>query len=377
MASRGHQVTLASFIRPEEEPFVPRLREVCAEVHTVPIRRSRLADAGYWLRSQLTGRPFLFERDDLPAMRRLVKELMASGHIDMIHADQLTMAQFAQPYRSDSGRPALVFDAHNAVWTIVERMRENAALPLRPVAALEARRVKRIEGQIVQAFDFTLAVTEPDRLALLEAVRSLPQGRSVDGRIRVIPIAVDTHELTPAARPPGSLNILTLGTLNYPPNADGVRWFAREIFPLIRRQQPGATLTIVGKRPPADFTALAAVSGGAITVTGYVPDLSPYMDQAALMVVPVRAGGGMRVRILEAFARAMPVVTTTVGLEGIQAEPGRDVLVADTPEAFARDVLRLLQDADLQARLAAAGRRLAESCYDWQVVLQKMDEIYA
>jgi glycosyltransferase involved in cell wall biosynthesis len=100
------------------------------------------------------------------------------------------------------------------------------------------------------------------------------------------------------------------------------------------------------------------------------------MEQAALMVVPVRAGGGMRVRILEAFARAMPVVTTTVGLEGIDAAPGRDVLVADTPPDFARDVLKLLRDEGEAARLAENGRLLATRCYDWQVVLTKMDEIY-
>jgi glycosyltransferase involved in cell wall biosynthesis len=387
LAGRGHSVTLASFVRPEEEPYVAALEQVCERVHTVPIRRSRLADIGYWLRSHLTGRPFLVERDDLGGMRALVRDLLETGPFDAIHCDQLTMTQFALPYARTPGsgaspgfetQPVLVFDAHNAVWTIIERMRENAPWFLRPVAALEAARVRRYEGLIVRRFDDTLAVTEPDRQALLRAAEpaAVSGVRPALPEIQVVPIAVDAVQLQPVRRQAGSSNIVTLGTLHYPPNADGIRWFAQEVFPLVRKQAPAATLTIIGKNPPADFLQLASQHPGAITVTGYVPDLVPYLEQAAVMVVAVRAGGGMRVRILEAFARAMPVVTTTVGLEGIQAEPGRDVLVADSPEGFAQAVLRVLADPELQSRLAASGRRLAERRYDWQVVLSLMDEVY-
>jgi glycosyltransferase involved in cell wall biosynthesis len=193
--------------------------------------------------------------------------------------------------------------------------------------------------------------------------------------ISVIPIAVDTQELKFTQRKQGSKNIITLGTLHYPPNADGIRWFFQEVFPLVHEHVPEATLTIIGKNPPPDFLQFAK-DNPAINVTGYVEDLTPYMERAALMVVAVRAGGGMRVRILEAFARGMPVVTTTVGLEGIEAEVGRDVLVEDEPQDFAESVIHLLQDEELQSMLAVNGRNLAEERYDWQVVLRKMDEVY-
>lgn len=383
LLAQGYRVTLASFIRPEEEPYLDAIREVCPQTHTVPIRRSRLADAGYWLRSQRTGRPFLIERDDLVAMRSLVQTLVAGGDIDVIHADQLTMTQFALPYTrdpseaADPSRPATVFDAHNAVWTIIARMASNAPAYLKPVLALEARRVKRYEGLIVRRFDHTLAVTTQDQAALLEACRDQSNGADpVDDRLTVVPIAVDTQSLRPTHGNRASRNIMTLGTLHYPPNADGIRWFAREIFPLVQQQHPEVTLTIIGKNPPTDFLQLAHAHPQSVEVTGYVPDLTPYCERAALMVVPVRAGGGMRVRILEAFARAMPVVTTTIGLEGIQARPGEDVLVADTPQDFAAAVVRLLQDPSLRASLAANGRRLVEERYDWQVVLQTMDRVY-
>ena len=175
---------------------------------------------------------------------------------------------------------------------------------------------------------------------------------------------------------PQSHNIVTLGTLHYPPNADGIRWFIKEVLPLIRLKISDVTLTVIGKNPPADFLKLKDDSDGAIDITGYVQDLRPYLNKAALMVVPVRAGSGMRVRILEAFAWGIPVITTTIGLEGIAAQKGDDVLVADDAGDFANEAVRLLGDEELQSNLAKNGRDLVTKLYDWRVVLKKLDEIY-
>jgi glycosyltransferase involved in cell wall biosynthesis len=257
-------------------------------------------------------------------------------------------------------------------------MKTTARFYLKPLYMLEQRRIKQYEAGIVRDFEHTLAVTDIDRELLLQAIRSTSPDdeKETARRISTIPIAVDTKDLQPAARKPGSMNILTLGTLHYPPNADGIRWFFNEVFPKVRRELPNATLTIIGKNPPADFIHLAAQNPGLIEVTGYVEDLQPYFARAALTVVPVRAGSGMRVRLLEAFARAMPAVTTTIGLEGIDARPGEDVLVADTPEDFARAVVRLIKDSSLQARLANNGRCLAVERYDWHPVLRQLEKIY-
>jgi len=387
LARKGHRITLASFVRPEEEKHVPAVKDFCQDVYTVPIRRSRIKDVGYWLRSNFTGRPFLIERDDLEEMRHLVEQIVVKDQVDVVHADQLTMTQFALPnsptknatvWNGRKGKPPyLVFDAHNAVWTIVDRMKENAPWFLKPIAGLEAERIKQYEGMVVTEFDHTLAVTAPDRLALEAAVASIPNNHDVRSHsITVVPIAVDTHDLQPIERIPDSKNILTLGTLHYPPNADGIRWFAKEVFPLINAHEPRATLTIVGKNPPADFLHLQEKYPHEIKITGYVPDLTPYFEQAAVIVIAVRAGGGMRVRILEAFARGMPVVTTTIGLEGIEALSGEEVLVGDTPEEFAQASLQVLEDPALASNLAQRGRLLAERKYDWQVALQPMDAVY-
>ncbi|MCA9926265.1 MAG: glycosyltransferase, partial [Anaerolineales bacterium] len=202
-----------------------------------------------------------------------------------VHADQLTMTQFAlDVQRLEQGkRPFIVFDAHNATWTIWERMRENAPTFLKPVYQIEENRIKQYEGMLVETFDHTLVVIDPDRDALLEGV-DMSKRPQLAGRISTVPIAIDAQKLQPIRRKPGSHNIMTLGSLNYPPNLDGIRWFMRDIFPLIQQRVSDVTLTVIGKNPPPEFHQMAAQSEGAIVVTGFVEELKPYMEAAAMMV---------------------------------------------------------------------------------------------
>ncbi len=390
LAERGHRVTLASFVRPEEEKHLAALKPYCAEIHAVPIRRSRVADAVAYAQSIRTGQPFLVTRDGKREMFDLVHRLVRAQSFDIIHADQLTMAQFAiqnsdsQSPITNRPLPSLVFDAHNAVWQIVERAQPSVVFPFRPLLSLEARRIKKYEGAMIRRFDHTLAVSAVDRQALLDATACASENpkskvENLKSKISIIPIAVDSAQLLPVQHLNASTNILTLGTLFYPPNADGIRWFIHQVYPLIRVQVPASSLTIVGPRPPRDLTQYATRNtqhATRITVTGYVPDLAPYLERAALMVVPVRAASGMRVRILEALARGIPIVTTTTGVEGIGAAHDEHLLIADEPEQFAAQVVRLLNDGALRQRLSFNGRRLVEEKYDWRVVLSKLEEVY-
>ena len=162
------------------------------------------------------------------------------------------MTQFALPFvKRANGKPMLIFDAHNAVWTITERMQQNSPFYLRLPLLLETNRIRQYEGMIIRDFDATLAVTELDRQALTEALPG--DGSTAGSSITVIPIAVDTDQIRPVARQPNLLNLLTMGTLYYPPNADGIRWFVEEVFSLIRSKVPGVTLTIIGKIHPMIF----------------------------------------------------------------------------------------------------------------------------
>jgi glycosyltransferase involved in cell wall biosynthesis len=384
LAGQGHQITLASFIRDHEKPFLHHLRDYCQEIFVAPIHRSRIADGMAYFEGLRAGLPFLITRDAQPEMQHLIDRLAARQQFDIVHADQVTMAQYALRFRrlcdaSAGSSPAIVFDAHNAVYEIVERARQTALPLLQPVLALEANRLKRYEGNLIDQFDHTLAVSEIDKTALQSAAVEKAKDTSrknLASKISVIPIAVDCADLAIRKQKERTNDILAVSTLYYPPNADGIRWFMNQVFPMVRRRIPAATLTVVGARPPKDIIEFGARNAECVQVTGYVPDLQEYFERAAVMVVPVRAGSGMRVRILEALARGIPVVTTTTGVEGIDAVDGKHLLVADEPARFADAVARLLGDSNLRMSLSESGRRLVEERYDWRVVLPKLEAVY-
>jgi glycosyltransferase involved in cell wall biosynthesis len=360
--AQRHEVTLVSFVRSEAEEAAARaLEKLCKAVYTVPMRRSRLRDGGYLLASLVSARPFLMLRDESRAMRRLLKDLTAREQFDLVHADQLNMAQFGQ-----ATGLSMVLDEHNAVWTIFERLARRERGAKRLLLEWEWRRLKRYEGRICKASAAVMAVSAEDRAALLAAGAVDP--------IPVIPIAVDIAGGQPVQRRPDAQGILSMATMYWPPNIDSVLWFAHEVLPHIRRDAPDAPFYIVGARPPAEVCALA--NDPTIQVTGYVEDPQPYLESSALLIVPLRAGGGMRVKILEALARGIPVVSTTIGAEGIDVTPGEHLLIADEPAAFAGAVVRLLHDRALGDRLAEAGRHHAVTRYDWRSVCPAVERVY-
>jgi polysaccharide biosynthesis protein PslH len=360
--AQRHRVTLVSFVRSQAEAAAARALEgLCEAVYTVPMRRSRARDAGYLLGSLASGQPFLMLRDDSRAMRRLLRHLVARERFDLAHADQLNMIQFARA----TGLP-VVFDAHNAVWTIFQRMARQERGLKRAAIEIEWRKLKRYEGRVCRSSAGVMAVSQEDRAALVAAGAAEP--------IAVIPIAVDVQGIAPVERRPDARGMLSMATMYWPPNIDGVLWFARDVLPIVRREAADAPFYVVGARPPAAVRALAADT--AIQVTGYVDDPAPYLQSSALTVVPLRAGGGMRVKILEALARGIPIVSTTIGAEGIDVTPGQHLLIADEPAAFAEAVLRLLRDRALADRLADAGRRHALARYDWRAVCPAVEQVY-
>jgi glycosyltransferase involved in cell wall biosynthesis len=362
--ARHADVTLVSFVR-EDAPDVRALEGVCRAVHTVRMRRGLARDVWHLGRSLVTRRPFTILRDERRAMAALVDRLVATRRFDVVHADQMYMAQYAALV-PDVQR---VLDAHNALWLLYRQL---AALsppgPRRLLLARESRLMRAYEGRVCRAFDAVIAVSAVDRRALEAAI-----GRPSE--IAVVPIAVDTDALRPMRRARGD-RILHVGTMYWPPNVDAVRWFAEAILPRVRARRPGVRFDVLGARPPRAIRRLVRGDAG-ITVHGYVADLTPHLEQAAVVVVPLRAGSGMRVKILEALALGIPVVTTSIGCEGIAIEPGRHALVADTPEDFAAATLRVLGDPGVAAALAREGRALVEARYAAQVAAPMLLDVYA
>jgi glycosyltransferase involved in cell wall biosynthesis len=164
------------------------------------------------------------------------------------------------------------------------------------------------------------------------------------------------------------------GSLGYPPNADGLSFFLDEVWPLVRRAVPDAAFGIVGRDPVRQLLARNKREG--ITVTGPVADVRPYLARAGAVVVPLRAGGGTRLKILEAMATGAGIVSTRLGAEGLDVRPGRELLIADEPAAFARATSQLLTDGALRRRLGVAARRRAEERYDWGFAADALDAVY-
>lgn len=364
--AQEHDVHLVSFVRPgPEADHANALRSVCASVTCVPLRRSRLRDVAYLGRSLITGRPFLIERDDLSHMRQAIQTVLGQHPFDAVHADQLTMGQFAV----DLPLPIRVFDEHNAVWTIVKRAAAHEPPWRRPLAELEWRKLRAYEGRLCTRFDAITVVSDADRQALEDAAGTRLSTRE-------IPIAIDATELRFEPREPGAHDVLSVATMFYPPNVEGVAWFATEAFPRVRAELPETRFRIVGSRPPGHIRDLATETSG-IEVPGYVADLTEVFRKSAVVVVPLHSGSGMRVKILEAFARGIPVVSTTIGVEGIAAYDQEHLLVADTPETFAAAVARLLREPATASRLARAARQLVEDRYDWRTALRPLDGLYS
>lgn len=378
LASR-HEVTLVAFSRPSDRPAsIAHLRSFCARVDTVPMLRSAVRNVLHLTRSLLTRQPFLIARDHVPAMthllRHLVQEAAGVGQpFDAVHADQLWMAPYALAAAAVAPtpvRPRLVLDQHNAVFLVPQRLAEHETNFLKKMLLQrEERRMRTFEIATCRRFDHLIWVTAKDRAVVAQAAAptSLPPST-------VIPICVDVQAKSPLVRRPDARRVTFLGGLHWPPNAAGLRWFLRRVWPQVHRQVPDAVLTVIGRDPPAEITAAPRDH---LEVTGYVDDPTPYLRETAAFIVPLHAGGGMRVKIIDAWAWGLPVVSTTIGAEGLAYRSGENLLIADSEAEFAVAVVRMLQDRELGERLAAAGRQMAEQHYDWQTVYRAWDEIYA
>ena len=335
--AQRHDVTLLSFVRATDTPAaLAHLRSLCTDVITVPITRSRIKDAGFLLKSLALQRPFIIERDASAAMQaRLDALAAASPPFAAVHADQLWMAPYALRFQRAAGRPLAVMDQHNAVYMILRRLAEAERNPVkRALMQLEAHKLAAFEVETCRAFDHVTWVTQEDFAAVQAQAPAVSPPIPNDG---VLPICGDPEATPVIPRTPASRRVTFLGGLHYPPNAQGVLWFAREMFPQVLAQVPDAVLTVIGKQPPSEVHNLG-IPPSNLEVTGYVADATPYLAETAAFIVP---------------------------------------LLADAPADFAQAVIDLLHDPALNAHIAAGGRRTVLERYNWRTVYRRWDAIYA
>jgi polysaccharide biosynthesis protein PslH len=360
-----HDVDLLLYVRGDDEVYaLKELSRYCRTIGHCPIVRSGPDNLASAVKSLVGGRSFIITRDWRSRMQAMVVSAL-SGRPDLVYVDHLQMLQFVP---NPAPCPVLL-DEHNVEWRIIERFASADGSPARRLfASIEWRKVRSYELSACKRADMVLTVTAHDGDTLIS--NGVPEGK-----VFPLPIGVDTDYFRLARLLPESRNILTFGTMSWPPNVDAATHFVKSIYPGVKRRAPDARFTIVGANPTPEVRALAA--DPSITVTGYVDDVRPYAVDAAAFVVPLRIGSGMRVKILDAMALGLPVITTSIGCQGISLRDGETALVADSPDRFAESVVRLLLNPADRTRLGSAGRALVESSYSWPTILAKLDRILA
>ena len=353
--SRRHQVTLLTTHGSTDDPkglagALPR-----CEVVSVPwalAKRGSVRFALALLRSWLSPLPVDLYKTRIPRLRREVARRLAAGGIDLVVADFLAAVPNAP---LDRVVPTVLF-SHNVEHVIWRRLSEIEPLGWRRlVLGLEARKMRRYEAGACTRVHLTITVSDADRRRLAAVA---------DGaRVCAIPTGVDINYFTRDGTREAPARLVFTGAMDWYPNEDGVVHFIQTILPRVRRELPDATLTVVGRNPSPRLVTIAATAG--VGVTGLVDDVRPYMMDAAVYVVPLRVGGGTRLKIFEALAMAKAVVSTGVGAEGLPLVPGEHFLRADDPDEFAAAVTSLLRDPARRRALGAAGRRLVEERYSW------------
>ena len=362
--SKHHEVYLLSFLldghgRDHFHDLEPYCRKIVG-IDLVRPRWKRLATAA----GSLAGsRPFIISEYRRPEMARAVERIVREENIDVIHAHFLHVGQYA----AHKGRAAFVYDAHNVEHVLWRRFGSVHANPaLRAFARLQIPRFIRCQQQVAAMSEKIVTLSDGDRE---EFLRIAPQAD-----VTTVPNGADIEYFRPLDHPPTEENsVVYFANFGWPPQDDAALYFHDEILPRVRRHIPGVTLTLAGKTPPEAIRRLAS---DRVVVTGQVPDIREYIQRAAVVVLPLRVGAGTKHRVFQALAMEKPLVTTSVGAEGIALEHGRTAMITDDPEQFAAYTVALLRDPALRRALGKAGRELVVSHYDWRANYARLDAVF-
>ncbi len=371
--SKQHAVTLVYFAESESDiESAKHLEPFCERVEWVRFRRSfAFMNTGIHC---LSRRPLQLHYWYAPGMQRKINQLLEQMDFELIHAQLFRMGQYVTGVQG----PIKVLDLCDSLALNLRRRAELEShpwlakikldcTPKRFLVTLEEKRVRRYEVDIMKAFDCGTVVARFDRDYLLKQDPGL--------NLSIVPMGVDLEYFQPKPTAQSVPLLLFTGTMNYFPNTDAAIYFSHEIFPRIRESHPSAQFYIVGNHPSDQVKQLETQEG--VVVTGYVPDVRPYFEKASVFVAPLRAGSGIQTKNLEAMAMGVPVVTTSVGAMGLEADNGKELLVADTPADFAKQVVHLLNDERSRGTLAQTARTCVETNYSWEAIGERLKHVYA
>jgi glycosyltransferase involved in cell wall biosynthesis len=322
----------------------------------IPAEHSTVRRVYDHLRATVTGRPYTFFEYESDRFGSQLRRLVQNGAFDIIHLDSLDL------YRWLSELPvAPTACTHHSIESQLLRLQAQQVKSrlLACYMAYQASLLEGVERQVCPRFSMNVMMSETDAVRL----RSL----AADSRTIVVPNGVDTNYFRPLRRvPPVAGRVAFVGATHTFPNRDAVEYLLAEIWPKIRRAQHAASLSLIGGSPASDGAHHASPPG--VTALGHVPDIRPHLAEASCCVVPLRVGGGTRLKILDAWAMGKAVVSTSIGCEGLRAVDGRNILIRDEAQSFADATVQVLEDSELRSRLESNGRTTAEEAYDWSVV---------
>jgi sugar transferase (PEP-CTERM/EpsH1 system associated) len=362
-----HPSTLAVLLpTPGNSKGVSHLSEFCVRVETInhqwPDPLTCLPDL---LKYLIQGKPVELRLLFSQKLVDVIAELTSQQDFDIVHIEHSRMAFYVEAIQSRNVKTFLTF--HNIAFDQfkrISRIEQKPAARLR--AWLHSMMMRRWEPGYAERFNRCITVSDADRNLLLAANPRL--------KIDVIPNGVDTKKYRELESNLDTPSILFIGSMSYPPCGDAAIYFCNQVLPNIQQKIYQVQFWIVGANPLPEVMALA---NDHVHVTGYVDDVLPYYRQASVCVVPLRAGGGTRLKILEAMALGRPVVSTTIGCEGLEVVDGEHLLIADDPQQFAEKTCQLLTDKALYCHIAENARQLVTRKYDWDMIAQRQLDVYS
>ncbi|MCR4408269.1 MAG: glycosyltransferase [Anaerolineae bacterium] len=368
LARRGHQVTVLALRSSDDElADAEALRAEGVEVETVFLsRRDSLLNC---VRALPTRTPLQAAYCWSSAMETRLRALMAERQFDLVHVEHLRGAHFG----AAAGGVPRVYDSVDCISLLFDRTRrESPRWTSRLMAQVELGRTQRYEARLLAMYDAVLVTSRDDGVALERLGNRFNRDRRAP--VLVLTNGVDLDYFSPMDVPRAPESLVFSGKMSYHANVAAVLYLAQEIMPLVWARRPQATLTLVGQNPPPVIRALAA--DPRIQVTGYVPDIRPYLARATVSVNPICYGVGVQNKVLEAMAMATPVVTTSQACGALQVHDGEHLLVAEGADMLAWQIERVLADPALADNLGRNGRRYVETHHDWQAVTEQLEQVY-
>jgi polysaccharide biosynthesis protein PslH len=360
-------VHAVSFADPAVEGTSIRKMEELFEAYTpTPWQETRKYSLNFYkeiFTNQFSVLPYFLQKCCLPRFLSTVSSLLAREQFDLLFCDFL---HTAVPLLQCSFTPKIVFE-HNVEFQLRKRKWQVEKNSLRKmVFGREWRKTRPLEAQVCRSFDHVLTVSDEDQ-------QTIRQEFGID-HISALPTGVDTDFFHPVESSPVPGRLVFVGSMDWDPNEDGVVWFLESVYPLIRQAVPNASFVIVGRKPSSRLRAIAG-KAQSVEVTGGVPDVRPYLSQAEVVVVPLRVGGGTRIKIPEAMAMAKAVVSTPIGAEGLPFQDGKQIRLEEQPQDFANAVVELLRKPPLRKAVENAARNEVVANHGWEAVVDKVEEV--